>query len=129
MKRFKFPIVKIFMTLFVMGLLVSFTPLDRNTTDDKVVSVTNFKNSEIVSETRYYSGTDSDITITYNRNTRELLSIEDSANSIPQHIIDNAIANVNGTSVYGCGCAWYDVWCQAMCALCEGLGGEDCNIE
>lgn len=108
------------------------TSLDENTVFMKTVMKESQKiNNEISSYTyhsRYFEKIDATITITLNQNGK-ITSINDPSNTFSDKFLTDVINKSNSAASSGCSCVWYDLVCKAFCAICEGLGGNDCSWE
>ena len=85
-----------------------------------------------VVESRYFEEIDATITMTWDSETLLIASITDSSNQFSEEFLFDLKSEINTNIAAaavsaGCGCSWYDVWCQGMCALCQGLG--DCPFD
>lgn len=150
MKTLKKLSTVLFVVLFFVALNTAFAQANKDENKsidtyalyfDSIVQNANAINTSqkanLASESRYFKSINAMITVTVDKDKRKLVSIEDSSKTLSEEFLNGILMEVNASSAasfnnvtaFGCGCSWWDVVCQAYCALCEGLTGDDCFFQ
>lgn len=95
--------------------------------------------SNYIIETHYFEKIDATITFTLEEDRKKLISIEDPSNNFSEDFLMDVLISSNNKANYSnenmagsfvatssvVGCAWWDVMCHAIEAMCKALGCDE----
>ena len=138
MKTFKQLLKLVLIALFMIASSTSLRAQNRELTMQSLSDANTIFMQTVVKETqkvsneikgytydsRYFDKIDATITITQNQKGK-IVSIHDSSNYFSSDFLKEVIVNSNNLNLVAadsCGCGWWQILCQAYCALCEDGG-------